>query len=143
LKNWSAYWKVQTSKVPMIHLAFEVLTAILALQNTISCSERFQGVAYLRPFLLKNHPIVVTHGSVSLPDISFNYLHEEFSSLLIYDYRRLQLYSANKQTVPGHFLLSSFLNQSSITLILLFNLILKTHSAWNLWNTLMCILCLY
>jgi hypothetical protein len=85
----------------MMHLAFELFTAIAALHTLVSCSERFQGVAYLRPFLLNTHPVVVSHGGVSLTDITFKLLHAEVSSLLIYDYRRLQLDSANKKTVQN------------------------------------------
>jgi hypothetical protein len=67
----------------MTQLIFTVLTTILSLQNLVFCTERFHGVAYLRPFFLTNHPIILTHGSVPLADTGFNLLHKELSSLLI------------------------------------------------------------
>jgi hypothetical protein len=81
---------------------FEIVTTLLAFQNIISCSEILEFNRYIRPFLLNQHPIFITYNEVSLPDKNFQTFHaEEISSVLVYDFQKLQIRYANAAYVTG------------------------------------------
>jgi hypothetical protein len=72
------------------------ITALVTFQSFVNCLEIFELNIYLRPFLINQHPIFIKHGNVSLPDKNFQNVHsEEISSVLVYDFEILQIYSTN------------------------------------------------
>jgi hypothetical protein len=77
-------------------LAFAAVNTLVAFQSLIICSEIYELNKHIGPILQNQHPIFVRHGNVSLPDKNFENLHaEEISSLLVYDFQKLQIQYAN------------------------------------------------
>jgi hypothetical protein len=75
---------------------FVVVTTLLAFRDIISCLEILELNRHIRPFLLNRHPIFITHGKVALSDKSFQNFHTEtISSVLTYDFQKLQIDYAN------------------------------------------------
>jgi hypothetical protein len=74
-------------------LAFAAANTLVAFQSLIICSEIYELNKHIRPILQNQHPIFVRHGNVSLPDKNFH--AEELSSVLVYDFQKLQIEYAN------------------------------------------------
>jgi hypothetical protein len=72
--------------------AFAAIVTLVAFPSLVNCSEIFDLIKYIRPFLLNQHPIFVTCGKVPLPDKNFQTVHaEEISSVLVYDFKKMQI----------------------------------------------------
>jgi hypothetical protein len=77
-------------------LAFVAVNSLVAFQSLIICSEIYELNKHIEPILQNQHPIFVRHGNVSLPDENFENLHaEEISSVLVYDFQKMQIEYAN------------------------------------------------
>jgi hypothetical protein len=75
---------------------FEIVTALFSFLNMVSGFEILQFNIHIRPFLLNQHPIFITHRKVLAPDKNLQTFHaEEISSVLVYDFQQLQVDSAN------------------------------------------------
>jgi hypothetical protein len=72
--------------------AFAAVLALAAFHSLISCSEIFELNRHIRPFLLNQHPIFITHGKRYLPDKNWETFHtEEIGSVLVYDFQKLKI----------------------------------------------------
>jgi hypothetical protein len=73
------------------------ITTFVAFQAFAYSSEIFEFNRYIRPFLLNQHPIFITHGNkLSLPETDFQHMHsEEISSVLLYNFNIMHMDSTN------------------------------------------------
>jgi hypothetical protein len=72
--------------------AFATIVTLVAFPSLVNCSEIFDLIRYIRPFLVNQHPIFATCGNVPLPDKNFQSVHaEEISSVLVYDFKKVQI----------------------------------------------------
>jgi hypothetical protein len=72
--------------------AFAAIVTLVAFPSLVNCSEIFDLMKYIRPFLLNQHPIFVTCGNVPLPDKNVQSVHaQEISSVLVYDFKKVHI----------------------------------------------------
>jgi hypothetical protein len=71
--------------------AFTAIVTFVAFPSLVNCSEILELNKHIRPFLLNQHPIFVTHNNVPLPGKNFQTLHAEgISSVLVYNFEKEQ-----------------------------------------------------
>jgi hypothetical protein len=77
-------------------LAFAAVNTLLALQSLMILSEICELNRHIEPIMHNQHPIFIRHGNMFSPDKNFeNFRAEETSSVLVYDYQKLQIEYAN------------------------------------------------
>jgi hypothetical protein len=88
----------------MVKLAvFVAVTNLVAFQSYVVYSELFEFNKHVRPLLLNQHPIFITHGNLSLPNANFEAFHaEEISSLLVYDFQKIRMDSTTFAYLTGY-----------------------------------------
>jgi hypothetical protein len=80
--------------------AFTAIVTFVAFPSLVNCSEILELNKHIRPFLLNQHPIFVTHGNVPLPGKNFQTLHAEgISSVLVYNFEKEQITPAESVQV--------------------------------------------